>query len=268
MHPEIPSDPPMKTVQLPRGPMSYVDTGGEGPVIVLVHGLPGSHRDFRWLEPALSAGARVVRMDLPGFGQTPLKTMPGTTLPERGRVIVELLEALDLSGIVLAGHSMGGGVATAAAAQAPERIAGLALIASLGPRAHRARREHDPAPIARLMRVPILGRLMFPLVLKGFRRAGFKEEDRKILIHTLDCVAGTSFEDHRKHLALLNIPTAVIWADDDSFIEPEIFIELGEAVPEGPRLRFEGGGHNIQKSRATEMAEVLTPFAGGLLESA
>ena len=38
-HPESPSDPPLRTVQLPGGPVSYTDEG-EGPIVLCVHGVP------------------------------------------------------------------------------------------------------------------------------------------------------------------------------------------------------------------------------------
>ncbi len=260
MRPDKPSDPALHTAALPLGPMAYTDNGHPGPAVVLVHGMPGSHRDFRWLDPAMDADIRVVRVDLPGFGATPLSTAPATDLAGRGLAVKELLDALDIRGALLVGHSMGGGVATACATLT-DRVAGLALIASLGPTPHRARRAHRPEPLARLLRTPLLGTLLLPLVRRGFTSAGFKETDRAVLQHTLDCVVGTSFADHRRHLKALSLPTAVIWADDDSFIEPAIFEALAEFAPTGPRLRFDTGGHNIQKSRAVEIAALLSDLA-------
>src|SRR5689334_13091156 len=52
------------------GPVHYVDFGGdpEGPTIVLVHGLGGSHLNWDLLAPLLTDSARVFALDLPGFG--------------------------------------------------------------------------------------------------------------------------------------------------------------------------------------------------------
>ena len=60
-----------RTVEL-GGPVHYVDYGGnaDGPVVVLVHGLGGSHLNWDLLAPHLTPHARVVALDLPGFGRS------------------------------------------------------------------------------------------------------------------------------------------------------------------------------------------------------
>ena len=68
--PETPSDPPVLTLQLPGGPVGYTDVG-DGPVVVALHGAPGSVRDWRWLGPLLEPRIRLVRVDMPGYGDTP-----------------------------------------------------------------------------------------------------------------------------------------------------------------------------------------------------
>src|SRR5262245_36769441 len=53
------------------GPVHFIDFGGSGPPMVLVHGLGGSAVNWLAVGPALAQRARVVALDLPGFGRTP-----------------------------------------------------------------------------------------------------------------------------------------------------------------------------------------------------
>jgi len=63
------SDPEPRRAELPHGVVTYTDEGpAEAPVLIAVHGIPGSGRDFRYLAPQLLPARRVVRVDLPGFG--------------------------------------------------------------------------------------------------------------------------------------------------------------------------------------------------------
>ncbi len=253
-----PSDPPRRTARLrDGGPFSYTDEGA-GPAVVAVHGLPGSARDFRWLAAALT-GVRVVRLELPGFGETPLATAPGPSLAARGAFVVSALEALGVERCVLLGHSMGGGVALAAAVQAPARVAALGLIASIGLRPHRMfRRLRAPRLFAAGVDLPLLGPPVRALLWRAFRALGFPAQTTTAEVaHTLRCVAATRFEDQAAHVAALRQPTLLAWADDDAFIEPAVFEQLAAALPAGPRLRWPTGGHNLQKSHAEELARAL-----------
>ena len=62
----------------------------------------------------------------------------------------------------------------------------------------------------------------------------------------------------------LTQPCLVAWARDDRLVAPHIIEGLVEVVPEGPRLCFETGGHNLQKTQATEIAEALRCWMPGL----
>lgn len=111
--------------------VEYVSLG-EGPTIVLVHGLAGSWRN--WLEniPRLSDRHRVVALDLPGFGDSPLPEKP-ITMPGYGSMLVSLADRLGLpEETILVGHSMGGVVVTEALLAAPGRFSGASLVAAAG----------------------------------------------------------------------------------------------------------------------------------------
>ncbi|MGY1636052.1 alpha/beta fold hydrolase [Geodermatophilus sp. SYSU D00742] len=119
------------------GPVHYIDFGGraDGPTVVLVHGLGGSHLNWDLLAPLLTPHARVYALDLPGFGRS---EPGGRTTRVRDNVAVLDRFVRDVTGgpVVLVGNSMGGMIALLEAARAPARVSGLVLVdpAVPGPR--------------------------------------------------------------------------------------------------------------------------------------
>ncbi|HEY3684985.1 MAG TPA: alpha/beta hydrolase [Streptosporangiaceae bacterium] len=104
---------------------SYDD--GAGAPIVLIHAGGADSRMWAPQVPELvAAGYRVVRIDLPGFGASPVPTEPY----DRAGVLVDALDNLDVGPAVVVGCSFGGLIAQLAVAAAPERAAGLMLVSS------------------------------------------------------------------------------------------------------------------------------------------
>ncbi|XVX19906.1 alpha/beta fold hydrolase [Actinomycetota bacterium] len=99
----------MPTIELPAGPISYGDTGGSGPVLVLAHGVPMDHRAWRKVVPLLT-GFRVITPTLP-LGGHRLPMRADADLSQRGvaRVLVAFIEALDLDDVTLVLNDWGGG---------------------------------------------------------------------------------------------------------------------------------------------------------------
>jgi 3-oxoadipate enol-lactonase len=98
--------------------------------LVLLHGQPGSPADWAPLAVRLPAQFHAVAANRPGYGSSRLAA-GGFAANARG-----LLADLDSRGVkraVLVGHSYGGGVALSAASLAPERVAAVVLLASVGP---------------------------------------------------------------------------------------------------------------------------------------
>lgn len=256
--PALPRDPPVKTAQLPTGPFSYTEEGA-GLTVVAVHGLPGSSRDFRWLGAALPATVRFVRLDMPGFGGTPLATAPGPQIDARGAFVAQALAALGLEGCVVLGHSMGGAVALSAAVQAPSRVAALALLSSIGLRPHRlVRRFWGKAGWAKAVDVPFVRAPARAALKAAFRLSGFPSStSSEEVAQTLRCLGALDFGAQQRNTAALRVPVLTAWATDDRFIEREVFEEHASALPAGPRLCWTCGGHNIQKTQAIELAQAL-----------
>lgn len=256
MHPETPSDPPRKFIDYKGLPLAYSDEG-EGPrTIVAVHGLPGSIRDFRWLAPALDESFRFIRVELPGFGQSARKGHVGMTIAERAAAVRELLRRLDIHSIALLGLSSGGTVVSHLAHHHPELVRSCAFIAANGPIAHYPVGVYNA--FARLLAYRAGRVAMRPVFRRIYRYFGFPKTltDAELLFTTLDAAA-TDFAQYRTNLSAMSQPCLVAWSSDDAIISSELFEQLEEIVPEGPRLRYMSGGHNLQKTKANEIAEAL-----------
>jgi pyruvate dehydrogenase E2 component (dihydrolipoamide acetyltransferase) len=250
----------VKTARIGGRAFTYTDEG-EGEVVVALHGLPGSVRDWRWLAPALG-GVRLVRLDLPGFGGTPARTGPGSSLEARTRFVLAALDALGIDRFVVAGHSMGGPLAMSIATSS-ERASGLALLASVGLRPHRLMRKVGRHPdLPRLFDLPLVGRLLRPPLRAGFLRAGFPASTTDAaILQSMRVFSRLSFPAIRAAAAGVRCPTLLAWAEDDPLIEGAIGLELARALPPGPRIAFPDGGHNIQKTRAVELGEAIAALA-------
>jgi pimeloyl-ACP methyl ester carboxylesterase len=117
-------------VSLPGGPVNVIERG-EGPPLVLVHGHTG--RWANWLAniPHFSRTHRVIAMDLPGFGHSPMPREP-ITIENYGRTLDALMDRLDLTAAPVVGNSMGGFAAAELAIKFPPRVERLALVSAAG----------------------------------------------------------------------------------------------------------------------------------------
>jgi 3-oxoadipate enol-lactonase len=98
--------------------------------LVLLHGQPGSPADWLPLAERLPAQLHAVAADRPGYGSSPLAA---GGFAANARALLGDLDSRGVRHAVLVGHSYGGGVALSAASLAPERVAAVVLLASIGP---------------------------------------------------------------------------------------------------------------------------------------
>ena len=98
---------------------------GQGPALLLLHGLGGSHEDWRRQVKDLSRHYRLVVPDLRGFGAS--ERREPFTIYQHARDAIALLDALEIRQAHVVGLSMGGAVAIELALAAPGRVAGLVL---------------------------------------------------------------------------------------------------------------------------------------------
>lgn len=112
-----------------QGSLFFFDTGEEAAKtpVLLVHGLGDEADTWRHVLPGLQPQFRVIAPDLPGFGRSELPQC-NLSVPFFASTLLDLLDHLSLSNVVLVGHSMGAVIAHQLALGHPERVERLVLI--------------------------------------------------------------------------------------------------------------------------------------------
>src|SRR2546428_744383 len=116
----------MATMQTSFGPVSYTDEGS-GPPVVLLHAALHDRTDFAPVTDALGKGRRVLALDWPGHGESPLPATPLRAV-ELGDLLIEFADRLGLTNAVVVGNSVGGYAACRLALERVDRVAGVVLI--------------------------------------------------------------------------------------------------------------------------------------------
>jgi pimeloyl-ACP methyl ester carboxylesterase len=126
------------------GPVHYVEFDGpaDGPQVVYVHGLGGSHLNWNALAPLLKGRVRAVAVDLPGFGLTPAAGRR-TSVAANAAVLRHFLRRLGRGPVILIGNSMGGFISMLVATDQPTLVKQLVLVDPTLPLVGRA--QVDPA---------------------------------------------------------------------------------------------------------------------------
>jgi pimeloyl-ACP methyl ester carboxylesterase len=116
--------------EVPGGRIHWVEKG-EGPPLVLIHGLAGNLHNFGYVMDRLAADYRVIAVDRPGCGWSERDGDNEARIPEQARMIAAMLEKEEIEPAVLVGHSLGGAVSLTMALNHPGRVRALALISAL-----------------------------------------------------------------------------------------------------------------------------------------
>ena len=254
------------------------------PTIVLLHGQPDSSASFwplrRELHNRMRPGVRIVAPDRPGYGVNP---MPATDFAGNVRWLRRWLARVNAGPVMLIGHSWAGGVAALAASGDPGPVAGLVLLASIGPS---CLLRIDP-----VLASPVLGdaiafstlRLARPLIRRRVRSVfadhipaadtpyartsglamrhrpvwrSFLTEQRA-LIRELPEITGA--------LPRIAVPTRVITGTRDQIIPERTPTELIRAIPGARRIDIDGG-HDLQLRQPAHVAEHVAGFANLVFE--
>ncbi|WP_100641408.1 alpha/beta fold hydrolase [Alteromonas facilis] len=104
---------------------------GEGPTVILVHGLAGNMHNFSAMEKRLAQHYKVYCLDRPGSGHSSRRLSTDASFDNQAKMLIEWMNKQHIDSALFVGHSMGGAISLNIAIQAPEKVKGLALIAPL-----------------------------------------------------------------------------------------------------------------------------------------
>jgi len=244
----------------------------QAPPLLLIHGSGASGASWGPVVGALAGHHHVIRVDLPGCGQSP--PAPSYDVPEQAGRVAVLLDDLGLRRITLAGHSSGGYVATALAEKRPELVGSLTLI-STGPSLDALL----PQPfILRALLAPPLGPLLWPrrsdaMIRKGISAttarpvdipgdavADLKNITYRAFRNVLRCNAAYVAERSvPERLADLDVPVLVIFGAADPRYEPSSAHQY-DAVPNARVEMLPGVGHMPIIEAPETTSELLLGF--------
>jgi pimeloyl-ACP methyl ester carboxylesterase len=273
---------PVNTIELGRDPLGGATPSAAAQPIVFVHGLSGCWAN--WLEqlPVLARERRVVTLDLPGFGHSP---MPSQQISMSGyaRLLDRLLGELGIDAAVVVGNSMGGFIAAELAIAFPQRVERLVLISAAG--------ISTTGHPGSLRAVPTLRRLETVLAATGgwvasksdtvARRARLRDAALYVVArHPSRLPAALAAEqirgagkpgflqalqavldyDIRERLPEIACPTLIVWGDGDRLItvkDADVFEEL---IPDSRKVIFEDTGHMTMLERPAAFNALLKDF--------
>jgi pimeloyl-ACP methyl ester carboxylesterase len=136
------------------GPVHYIDFGGEGPTLLMVHGLGGNSLNWMAVAPMLADRHHAVALDLAGFGQTPLFDR-SAAVGANAELVCNFIQKVIDAPVVLMGNSMGGHIAVLLAADHPQWVDRLILVDPAVPGVHVRRPE--PAMLGAMAALSIPG---------------------------------------------------------------------------------------------------------------
>ena len=123
-------EPDPREIACARAPLLHVaQDEGEGPVVILIHGIASSAETYVKVVPKLAARHRCISIDLLGFGESPAPAGATYTVEEHVASLAATIRSLKLRApFVLVGHSLGSLLAARYAAENPEHVSRLVLV--------------------------------------------------------------------------------------------------------------------------------------------
>jgi pimeloyl-ACP methyl ester carboxylesterase len=257
-------------VQVQGGPVNVLDIG-DGPAVVFLHGLAGCWQN--WLENIgpLAADHRVIAIDLPGFGESPMPAEP-ISVAGYARLVVEVLNALGVhERATLVGNSMGGFVACEIAIRFPRRVERLVLAAAAGLSLRHMRHERKTGLRARAENLAFfgLGRLArhtdlvvrSPRLRRGLLLLVVAHPERlpgPLIVEQAHGAGKPGFDDAleamtaypiRDRLGEIACPTLIVWGQEDRLVPVRDAAEFQWLILDARAVVYPDTGHMVMLER-------------------
>ena len=275
----------MRRIELSAGTIEYEDTGGDGPTIVLLHGLMMDASLWDGTIADLAADHRCVAPTLPlGAHRHAMRADADLSLPGIARLVAEFLDRLDLHDVTLVGNDTGGALVQLAMRDGAARV-GRVVLASCD--------AFDNFPPGLTGKTLVLtGKLsprMFGLFMQQMRLRAIRRlpivfgwltkrgdaatvrwmkpvmkqpEIRRDAVRVLRAVAADTnlLLAAAECLPSFNRPALVVWASADRVMPPEHGRRLADLLPQGQLVHVEDSYTLIPLDQPARLAQIIQKF--------
>ncbi|WP_328982652.1 alpha/beta hydrolase [Streptomyces mirabilis] len=272
-------------IELSAGTVAYRDTGGDGPVLVLLHGLMMDASLWDRTITELAADHRCVAPTLPlGAHRHGMRADADLSLPGVARLVAEFLDRLDLRDVVLVGNDTGGALVQLMMVDGAARVAGVVLVSC------DAFDNFPPGLTGRTLvlsgRLPprLFGMFMQQMRLRPLRRMPVafgwltlrgdaatarwirpvleRPEIRRDAVRILRAAAADTglLLAAAERLPRFDRPALVVWARGDRVMPPEHGRRLAALLPRGLLVEIDDSYTLVPLDRPTELARAIREF--------
>jgi pimeloyl-ACP methyl ester carboxylesterase len=272
-------------IELSAGTLEYEDTGGDGPPVVLLHGLMMDAS--LWAGPIadLSADHRCVAPTLPlGAHRLPVHADADLSLPGLARLVTELLDRLDLHDVTLVGNDTGGALIQLLMAEGAARVGRVALVScdafdnfppGLTGKALVLTGKLPPGMFGLFMqqmrlrpvrRLPIafgwLTKRGDTATASWMKQVMRKPEIRRDTVRMLRAVAANTriLVEAAEGLPGFNHPALVVWAREDRVMPPEHGRRLTELLPQARLIEVDDSYTLVPLDQPARLAQLIREF--------
>ena len=234
---------------------------GDGPTVVLLHGIGGGHLMFApQVETLASSGYRAIAWDMPGYGHSaPIEPY---TFKGLAQSCIKLIEVVKCESVTLVGHSMGGMVAQEVVARRPDLVNKLVLCgtsAAFGKPDGEWQRQfvaERTAPLEAGTSMAEFAEQIVPRLIGP----GSLPEGVKLATHCMAMVSPVTYRralealvtfDRRANLPNIAVPTLLIAGEHDKNAPPAVMKRMADAIPRSTFIQMRGIGH-LQNLEAPE----------------
>ncbi len=272
-------------IEIDGAPVNTIEIGPEEAAdekpLVFVHGLSGSWPN--WLEqlPVFAATHRVIALDLPGFGHSP---MPREEISIAGyaQILDRLLGRLEIDAAALVGNSMGGFISAELAISFPQRVERLVLVSAAGLSTYN-HRGSATLPAVRHLERSLMAVTAWTAAKSDTvaRRARLREATLNVVVRHpskldpalaaeqlrgagkpgfMQALEAVLRYDIRERLPQIACPTLIVWGEQDRLISARDADVFAELIPNSRKVLFGDTGHMAMLERPESFNGLLEEF--------
>jgi len=257
------------------GDIAYLRQG-QGPPLLLLHGIPTSSYLWRDVIEPLARTFDVLAPDLLGYGDSDKRLDADLPIAAQARYMVALMESLGIHQAAVVGHDIGGGVAQLMAVDEPDRVARLILIDTVV-------ENNWPVPDIARLKDPAWDQILVDRDLRPGFRKGLEEgttQDgvvtdelvneiarpfsdqgtRRAYLRAARALNNRDLVSRSKHIKEIQTPSLILWGANDKVLEPRWADVLKEKLADATIEVIDPGGHFLPLDRPDAVVDAITRF--------